>query len=313
MTLAPHHIGIDVSKDWLDVFDAGTQRASRIANTAPTIAAFIDRLPKHASLIFEATGPFDRRLHHAADAASLTVYRVNPRQARDHARACGRLAKTDAIDAKLLAALVEPLQLEPSRPVDLPREALTRLHRHRDQLVAVRATLRGQLSLEADPIIEKSLQDSINFHDRQIATFDAHIAEAIRAPAFAKTVSLMRTVKGVGPVTITTLVALMPELGACTAKEIGALAGLAPYNRDSGQYRGQRHIAGGRTRVRRAMYMAALAATRVPGRFRDFYLSVKGRCVHAKIAIIAVARKLLVTLNAMIKSGKPYRAEPTVA
>jgi transposase len=306
MTIAPHRIGIDIAKDWLDVFDATTNRASRVRNERAAITAFVTTLPAHATLTFEATGSFDRLVHHIADAAGLTIYRVNPRQIRDLARARGIHAKTDAIDARHLATAPDRLDLDPAGPVDVAREALASLQRRRDQLVEQRAVERGRSKVECDPIVRKDLAHSIIVLTTKIRVFDQAIAAQLETPAFAPTVRLLRTVKGVGPVTITTLVALLPELGQRTSKEIAALVGLAPFNHDSGKMKGVRQIAGGRRRVRRALYMAALSVIRRHAHFKAFYDGIFARRDKAKIAIIAVARKLLVTLNAMVKTGTPF-------
>ena len=308
MTLTQHRVGIDVSKAWLDVFDASTNKAARVANRAADIALYLATLPSTAVIVFEATAPYDDKLRRALAAAERSAIRANPGRARDYARAAGFLAKTDAVDARMLATLPDIIGGAPAPAFDPDREALIALHRRRDQLVETRATERGRSTDEPDADALKSLARHMVWLDREIDTLDAAIKVALAKPAFAPVVSIVRSIKGVGEVTAATLVALLPELGTLSAKAVAALAGLAPINRDSGAMRGQRHIGGGRRRVRQALYMAALGAIRCVPRFKAHYLAIKARCKHAKIAIIAVARKLLVTLNAMVKKGEPFKA-----
>jgi transposase len=308
MTIAPCRLAIDVSKRWLDVHDAASGRSWRVANAAPQIAALVDALPPASTIAFEATAPYDTELRRCASLAGHILQRINPARARDFARAAGYLAKTDTIDARMLAQMSAALPVAPDPAYDAAREALAALHRRRDQLVAMRATERGR---SAD-IVEARERDSLARHiawlDAEIAALERDIRAAVNQPALRQRADLLRSMRGIGPVTLTTLLVLLPELGQRSAKSIAALAGLAPFNRDSGLTRGRRRIAGGRRRVRQALYMAALAAIRTLPRFKAHYTAVKQRSGHAKVAIIAVARKLLVTLNAMLKTNQPFRA-----
>lgn len=308
MTLTEFRIGCDVSKDWLDLYERATRAASRIPNTAHAIAQLLARLPAGATVVFEATAPYDMLLRRALAGAQVRAIRVNPARARDFARYAGVLAKTDTLDARMLASLPETPDVPQAPAFDAEREALTARHRRRDQLVEMRAEEKCRLAAETDAGLRKSLQNHIDWLDRAIEAIEAEIETALASAAFAPRTKLLGSVKGVGPVTIATLMALLPELGSRSAKAIAALAGLAPLNRDSGRMRGQRRIGGGRRRVRQALYMAALGAIRGLARFRQHYLAIKARSGHAKVAIIAVARKLLVTLNAMLRTGEPFRA-----
>jgi transposase len=308
MTLADFRVGCDVSKAWLDVFEPATGTASRIPNRPEAIAAFLARLPRHATIVFEATAPYDQALRTAIGQAGLSGRRVDPRRARDFARAAGFLAKTDAVDARMLARLPEALDVPETPAPDPQRQALATLNRRRDQLVEIRAVERGRLVDEPDTELRDSIQRHIAWLDEAITAIEAKIETLLAEPALAAQVAVLGSIKGVGRVTITTLLALLPELGHRSPKSIAAIAGLAPINRDSGVLRGRRHIAGGRRRVRKALYMAALGAIRSVARFKALYLAIKQRRGHAKVAIIAVARKLLVTLNAMARTGQPFRA-----
>jgi transposase len=308
MTLTEFYIGCDVSKDWLDLYEKATGTAHRVPNTAHAIAAVLARQPPGATVVFEATSPYDTALRRALGRTRLRAIRVNPGRARDFARAAGFLAKTDAVDARMLAHLPEALDVAEAPPFDAEREALIALNRRRDQLVEMRAVDKGRLADETEAIIQQSLQSHIDWLGQAIEAIEAQIKAMLARAPFAPRAALLGSVRGVGPVTVATLIALLPELGTRSAKAIAALAGLAPLNRDSGSMRGQRHISGGRRRVRQALYMAALGAIRCVDRFKQHYMAVKARSGHAKVAIIAVARKLLVTLNAMLRTGEPFRA-----
>jgi len=302
-------IGIDVCKAHLDTHDDVTGKSERIANTAAAIAAALARWPQAGlRVIFEATGSYDRCLRAALEAANVAYVRVNPARARDFARATSALAKTDTIDARLLAAMGRALALTPSQAADPVRERLTGLQRRRDQLVATRADDKKRLAIAEDEEVRASITAHIAWIDAEICRLQAVIDRLVAGSAeLAGLRKQLQTAPGVGPVTALTLIALLPELGQRSGKTIAALAGLAPFNNDSGAFRGQRHIKGGRGRVRRALYMAALAAIRKVPRLAAHYRNVAARSGHAKVAIIAVARKLLVALNAMVKRGEPFR------
>jgi transposase len=308
MTLAPSSIGIDVSKAWLDIFDATSNTASRCVNTAPEIARFLATLNPGSTVLFEATGPYDTALRLALSRTGLRAIRVNPGRARDFARASGYLAKTDAIDAQMLARMASAIDLPSEPPFDSAREALTSLHRRRDQLVCIRATESGRKASVCDHTERASIERLIHWLDGEIKRLDGKLSTAIKQPAFARKAALLRSIKGVGDVTVTTLLALMPELGTRSPKAIAALAGLAPINCDSGKFRGQRHVRGGRRRVRQALYMAALSASRCYLKFKAYKDAVTQRSGHAKVAIVALARKLLVILNAILRTGEPFHA-----
>ncbi len=307
MTIAHRFIGIDISKTHLDVYDEATGKSQRVANSAAAIESLLADWPRGVRVIFEATGSYDRSLRAALEAAGLAYVRVNPARARDFARATSALAKTDAIDARLLASMGRALALAPSQAADPERERLTRLQRRRDQLVADRADDKKRLQLAEDEEIRASIAAHIAWIDEEIQRLqtlaDRLVAASAQLLALRKQ---LETVPGVGPVTALTMIALLPELGQRSGKTIAALAGLAPFNNDSGAYRGQRHIKGGRRRVRQALYMAALAAIRKVPRLAAHYRNVARRSGHAKVGIIAVARKLLVILNAMARTGRPF-------
>lgn len=309
MTIHHIHIGIDVSKRYLDIFDPRTGHA-RIENTPEAIAAWLDPLETATSFaVFEATGSYDAALRTGLQAAGLAFARLNPTQTRRFAQATGRLAKTDRIDAAMLADLGTRLQPGPSASGEPERERLGELGRRRDQLVDQRTAekVRKQESGSADALVRDSLEAHIAWLDNEIARLDAAIAALIAGSEVLKNeAELLLTVPGIGKVTTTALLALMPELGHRKPGQIAALAGLAPFNADSGLLKGIRRIQGGRRRVRRALYMAAVTAARSNSRFKSIYQRLIAAGKPAKVAFIAVARKLLITLNAIVRDQKPY-------
>ena len=308
MIIHPDIIGIDVSKASLDIFDAERGRPERFPNSSEAARALAQRLAarQNGFAIFEATGHYDRHLREAFEAGRIRYARVDPARARSFAKAAGYTAKTDAVDARMLAAMAQALAPDEATPRDRGREALAALHKRRDQLVAQRAAEHTRLREGED--LHGSLASHIAWLDAEVARFDRLIAEAIAEhAAMAQDARLLRSVPGVGPVTAATLIALMPELGSLSPKTAAALAGLAPFNVDSGQFRGIRRVSGGRGRVRKALYMAALTATRSQSRFRQLYRDMLSKGKPAKVALIAVARKLLVTLNAILRDQTAYK------
>lgn len=308
MILALRCIGIDVSKHRLDIFDEAIGTAESIANAPQPITEQLARWRcDNVFVVFEATGIYDRELAVQLHEAGIRYARINPARARDFARASGRLAKTDAIDACVLAAFARAM-VPPADPAPEPaRNALALLAKRRDQLVQMRAQEKNRRSEAHDRAIIEDIARLIGFLDGEIATIEARITTLIKAePAIAEDARLLRSAPGVGPVACMQLIAQMPELGQVGPKQVAALAGLAPLNVDSGTHRGKRTIGGGRKRVRDALYMAALNAVRRAGSLRSFYQRLRTAGKPAKLALIAVARKLLTMLNAMLRDRKPY-------
>ena len=309
MIIHPGFVGCDVAKHHLDLFDARTGVAERIANTEPEAATLATKLARRGDLIvFEATGSYDRRLRLALAAAGGRFARVNPGRARDFARAAGYLAKTDQVDARMLAAMGQALELGAETSVDPEREKLSLLVKRRDQLVFMRAQEKTRLAEIADKKLRANFEAHIAWLSKDIACFNLKIALLCKqSPVIAGEIALTRTAPGVGQVTASVVAALLPELGRRSPKSIAALVGLAPFADDSGKWRGHRCIKGGRRRVRQALYMAALAAIRADTPFKAFYLRLRTAGKKAKLALIAVARKLLTTLNAMVRTQQPFR------
>ena len=308
MTLSLRCIGCDVSKHFLDLFDEARPTCERLPNTSEALAGRIAAWQAaDVFVVFEATGVYDQTLAAALAAAGIAHARVNPARVRDFARATGRLAKTDAIDAEVLAAFARSLAPAPAERVCEARKALSLLAKRRDQLVSMRAQEKTRRSEAPSTDLAARITRHIAFLDEEIAALEADIRAQIEAdPDLSREADLMQSVPGVGPVASLQLIARMPELGQTGSGQLAALAGLAPMNADSGAFRGKRTIKAGRKRVRDALYMAALNAVRKDGPLKAFYLRLRDRGKPAKLALIAVARKLLTFLNAIIRDQKPY-------
>jgi transposase len=305
-------IGIDVSREWLEVASSARPSSWRHGNDSGGIETLTAELAALAPalVVLEATGGYEFEAACALQAAGLSVAVVNPRQARDFARALGALAKTDSLDARMLAGFARVLHQHPERErfvkplADAERQRLQALVLRRRQLVTMLVAERQRLTLShasARPSIERT----IDFLKAQIADIAGECAAHVAAH-HAELAQALGSVKGVGPATLAVLLAELPELGRLCRRRIAALAGLAPLNRDSGQMRGQRSIWGGRTEVRRALYMAALVAVRHNPVFKAFYQRLVAAGKPKKVALVAAMRKLLTVLNAIAKSGKHW-------
>ena len=306
MIIHPGFVGIDVSKHFLDVFDDG--RVERVPNTTESVAALAARW-QESFVLFEATGSYDARLRQALEAAGIRFARVNPARARDFARATGRLAKTDAIDARMLAMMAQSLSVARERGSDSEREALARAHKRRDQLVHMRKQERTRFSECDDAELRADIKMHIQWLGARIEHWDVEIDRLLkRSAALTQSARQLRSIPGIGPVAAATLLALMPELGALSSKAVAELAVLAPFNVDSGQFRGLRRIQGGRKRVRDALYMAAVSAARSNPHLKAIYQRLRSAGKPAKVALIAVARKLIVTANAILRDKTEFRA-----
>lgn len=303
-------VGIDVSKETLAVWVSPEQRRLSVSNTAAGHEQLLEFLAEQAveRIVLEATGGYERSVVDALSAAGYPVERINPRRARAFACAVGKLAKTDPIDASVLAHLAQVLKT-PARQRPSPElQSLRELVQRREQLVQQRDDERRRLAQAHSAPVRDSLLACIDHLKQQIGQFDRAIAQAARA-ADAERALRLAAVAGIGPVTVSSLLAYLPELGQLNRQQIAALAGLAPYNNDSGKHAGKRCIQGGRSAIRRVLYMAALSVIRTQDDFRRRYnqLRQSGKC--AKVAIVACMRVLLVRLNAMIRTQTPWKNE----
>lgn len=306
---APIFVGIDVSRAQLDVavrpgdqFSAGHDDAG-IAQVVERVRALTPAL-----VLLEATGGTEVALVGALAAAGLPVVVVNPRQVRDFAKAAGQLAKTDRLDAQILARFAEVMRPAPRPLPDEQTQALAALLARRRQLVEMLVAEKNRLA-SARKLVRKSLQGHITWLERELARTETDLAHAIReSPVWREKEELLRSVPGVGPVLSTTLLANLPELGTLTGKQIAALVGVAPLNRDSGTLRGKRTVWGGRAQVRAVLYMGALVAARFNPVIRAFYHRLCAAGKTKKVVVIACMRKLLIILNAILKHRTVWHA-----
>lgn len=304
--------GIDVSKAVLDAGFFPADAPRQYSNDEDGIARCIEDLAKLSPtlIVLEATGGLETPFAAAARAAGLQVAVVNPRQVRDFAKATGVLAKTDRLDAGILArfgAVIRP-QVRPA-PDNETRELAERVARRR-QLVAMRAQEKTRLAQAVGARQKDSLKEHIAWLDERIGQLDIELTAALRTSSSWKVKEdLLKSVPGVGRVTIVTLLSLLPELGQLGRREIAALVGLAPFNRDSGTMRGRRMIWGGRADVRSVLYMATLSAVRGENAIAAFHKRLVEKGKPAKVALVAAMRKLLTILNAMLKNNSPWNPD----
>lgn len=309
-------IGIDVSKARLDWASWPAGRSVQATNDDDGIATLVTQCLelKPERIVLEATGGYEVACAAALMAAGLPVVVINPRQVRDFAKAIGRLAKTDALDAQVLAQFATAIRPE-LRP--LPSEQareLEALVTRRRQLVAMQTTEKNRLAV-ALPQLRKGIRKHIEWLRRQIADVNDGMRRALEeSPAWQVKADLLKTAPGVGDITALTLLAELPELGRLNRKQIAALVGVAPLNRDSGTLKGKRAIWGGRATVRSALYMAALSAVRDgKGTLGTFHQRLLSAGKPFKVAITAVMRKLLTILNAMVRDNKPWTIHAVTA
>ena len=297
------YIGIDVAKDHLDVHALPSGEAWRSANDPDGIDALVARAAAlgPALVVLEASGKYEAPCAAALAAAGVPVAVVNPRQARDFGKSTGQLAKTDSLDAAMLALFAERVRPEPRALPDAETEALAAVLARRRQLITMLVSEKNRAHVAAPPV-RKSIAKHIRWLEKELGAVDDDLRQAIReSAAWRAKDDLLRAVPGVGRVLATTLLADLPELGRLNRREIAALVGVAPLNRDSGRYRGERSVWGGRAAVRTALYMGALAAVRSNPPVRALYERLVAKGKPKKVALVACMRKLLVTCNAMMR------------
>lgn len=301
------YVGCDVSKAHVDFFDAATGRHERVANTSEAISDHLTAYRgRTVRVVFEATGCYGDVLREQLALVGVAGCQVNPMRARRFAQSVGRLAKTDRIDAMMLATMGERLALEPNVRFDASVEELRALIARRDQLVAQRAAEKRRLQQTSLDVVRRSHEDAISRLDGEIIRFDRLIAEAASTPGLSERARLLTSLPGIGAATAAVLVAHLPELGSLDPKRAASLAGLAPHPRDSGNSTRPRFVHGGRSRLRRAFYMVALTALRMEGPFKQFHQRLVSHGKPKKLALIALARKIVTVANAVIRDGKAY-------
>lgn len=303
-------VGIDVAKDRLDIHVRPSRESFAVARDGEGVAALVDRLKQLAPalVVLEATGGFEVTVAAALGAAQLPLAVVNPRQIRDFARATGKLAKTDALDAAAIAHFAQAVHPEPRPLPDAQARELGELVARRRQVIEMIVAERNRARQVQSPSLKKRIDRHLAALQTELTEIEHDLDDSTRnTPIWREHENLLISVPGVGNITARTLLADLPELGTLDRKQIAALVGVAPLNRDSGTMRGKRTIWGGRAGVRAALYMAALVASRKNPIIALFYSRLRTAGKPAKVALTACMRKLLVILNAIIRDKQPWQ------
>jgi len=306
-----YHIGIDVSKAILDVYILPEKKFLQFENNIAGIRKLVKKLKlfSEALIVMESTGGYEKSTAQALAKENFSVAVVNPRQIRDFAKALGRLAKTDRIDAQVIALFGEKIQPKENVSCDENQQKLAEKNARRRQLVDMIIMEKKRLD-KASKEMKKSIQHVVKLLEKELEKINKSLEQYIKSDdEYARRNTLLQTIKGIGSVVAAGIIADLPELGKLSAKQVSSLAGLAPLNRDSGSLRGKRTIWGGRASVRRTLYMATLVATRYNNKIKTFYERLCAAGKQKKVAIIACMHKLLIIMNAMIKNDQPWRLE----
>ena len=303
-------VGIDVARDRLDVHVRPSEQAFAVARDSEGLERLVERLEglDPALVVLEATGGFEIAVAAALAGAHMPLAVVNPRQVRDFARATGRLAKTDTLDAEAIALFAERIRPDPRPVPDAQARALAELVARRRQIVEMIVAEGNRRRQARAKRLRKRLDAHLAWLQKELSQVESDLDDAVRAsPAWRANEDLLTSVPGVGNTTARSLIAEVPELGTLDRRKIAALVGLAPFNRDSGTLRGRRTIWGGRATVRAALYMATLVATRHNPVIAAFYQRLLAAGKPKKVALTACMRKLLVILNALIRDRRPWQ------
>jgi transposase len=304
-------VGIDVSKARLDVFVHPLGVSFALGNDEAGVAALIERLGQIDGLFgigIEASGRYERLAVAELAAQGLPIAVLNPAQVRSYAQAIGQRAKTDPIDAKLIALFIQAVRPEPRPMADAQTKELATLMARRRQIVGMLVAEKARRQQATAGMARVSIARSVTFLEDELKSLDLEIDKTVRGtPAWRDKEDLLASVPGIGKTIARTLLAEMPELGTLNPKQIAALAGLAPYTRQSGKWRGKTFIAGGRTAVRAALYMGAMVAARFNPTLKAFRDKLVAKGKPKLVALIATARKLLIILNAILRDRKPWQ------
>jgi transposase len=303
------YVGIDVCKEHLDVYLHPLGEEFSVANDAGGWRCLLRRLSKHQVklVVMEPTSKYHRAAHRHLNAVGIAVALVNPRRARLFAQACGQLAKTDRIDARILALMGERLQPDEMSPPSANEEALEELAGARSAALAERGAIGNRLQTTSMAFVRRELAARLRSLDGHIKRLEAKLEAMIAAdPVMARHAVIIRSIPGMGPVNVLAILTGLREIGRINGKEAAALAGLAPFADDSGPRNGQRRIQGGRANLRKALYMAAVSACRCNPDLKSFYQRLRSNGKSAKLAFIAVARKLLVLANTLITEDRKW-------
>jgi len=313
--MTEHTIGIDISKSHLDAFRLEDQAAKRLENSRRGLQALIKWLGTTSvtRIVFEPTGPYHRAFEKALS-GKFPLVKVNPLQARRFAEACGTRAKTDAVDARTLARMGAALALEPDEPVSEKLLEIRDLQISRTALVKERTRLRNRGQVQCNAILKRQTETRLALVERQIAELDAEIAKRIdEDKPTARKREILCSVPGLGPIAAALILTFLPEIGTLDRKKVGSLAGLVPHSRESGQWKGKSFISGGRKPLRDALYMPALVAMRFNPDLKAKYTALREAGKPAKVAIVAIMRKLLETANALVKGDRLWVKKPSCA
>jgi transposase len=306
------YVGIDVAKAWLDIAVRPSGAQWRVANAEADLPALAEQVRALAPqlIVLEATGGYERAVVATLAAARLPVVVVNPRQVRDFAKAIGRLAKTDGIDAQVLAHFAQAVHPEPRPVSDEASQRLAALVERRAQLVGM-LTAEKNRRYQALDSVRSLLEEHIAWLEQALEQLNRDLDQTLQAsPLWRERDQLLRSVPGVGPILSLTLLADLPELGRLSHKQLAALVGVAPLNRDSGHTQGKRLIWGGRARGRSALYMSTLSAVRYNPVLHTFWTRLRQQGKPPKVALVACIHKLLTLLNAMLKQHRPWQPIP---
>lgn len=307
--MTDNNIGVDISKSHLDAFRLEDGAAQRFENSAAGFRAlrkWLGTAPV-ARIVYEPTGPYHKAFETALD-ETFPLVKVNPLQARRFAEAYGTRAKTDAVDARMLARMGAALDLAPQKPCSKKSRILRELHVARTGLIKDRTRLRNRAQTHDVAVLKRQTKARLAQVDRQIAELDAEIAALIEAQeATARSRDILCSIPGIGAVTAAAMLTLMPEIGTLERKQVASLAGLAPITRQSGQWQGRAFIGGGRKPLRDALYMPALVAMRFNPDLQAKYTALCDAGKPAKVAIVAVMRKLIEMANALIKADRKWK------
>ncbi len=307
--MRPCYVGIDVAKAWLDVAVRPSGVQWRVANAEADLPALVEQMERLTPqlIVLEATGGYERGVAAVLAAARLPVVVINPRQVRDFAKATGRLAKTDVLDAQVLAHFAEAVHPEPRPLADAATQRLAALLERRSQLVGM-LTAEKNRRQQALSSVRPLIETPIAWLEQALDQLTQDLDQTLHAsPVWREREDVLRSVPGVGPILALTLLADLPELGTLAPKQLAALVGVAPLNRDSGSSRGKRLIWGGRARVRSALYMSTLSAVRYNPVLRAFWTRLREQGKPPKVALVACMHKLLTILNAMLKRQTPWQ------
>ncbi|MCR9074361.1 MAG: IS110 family transposase [Alphaproteobacteria bacterium] len=311
--MAEHTIGVDISKSHLDVFDAERREAERFENSPSGFRAFGKWLGKLeiTRVVYEPTGPYHRNFEECF-CDKLPLVKVNPLQARRFAEACGTRAKTDVLDARGLARMGVALELEPDIPVAKTTRILRDLQVARSALIKERTRLANRAHVQTNAVLKRQTKARLALVEKQLCELDREIDTLIEADnTSARRREIVLSIPGLGSVASAAILTYLPEIGTLDRRQVGSLAGVVPYNRDSGQWKGKSFISGGRKPLRDALYMPALVAMRYNPDLRAKYEALRAAGKPAKVAIVAIMRKLIETANALVKADRVWVPKTT--